>query len=170
MTGKECIENAKITELIGIPYSKLDCQALIEKILIRGGVDCKNYRGSNHMWREMVTNRRDINTNIAPGTILFTVKMDGREKERGYNDDYGNAVHVGMYVGDGYPGNVIHSTTGGVQWDSIQSRRWNWAADCIYFDNDNDTDTTTDMTEYFNNFLTELDELIKKYRMGVECE
>ena len=80
MTGKECIENAKITELIGIPYSQLDCQALIEKILIRGGIDCKNYRGSNHMWREMVTNKRDKNINIVPGTILFTVKLDGGEK------------------------------------------------------------------------------------------
>ena len=168
MTGKECIEKAKITELIGIPYEKLDCQALIEKILMRGGVDCKNYRGSNHMWREMVTNRRDTNTNIAPGTILFTVKMDGGEKERGYNDNYGNAAHVGMYVGDSYPGNVIHSTAGGVQWDNITSSRWNWAADCVYFDND--TDNGENMNEYFYNFLNELETLIKKYKMGVECE
>ena len=170
MTGKECIENAKITELIGIPYSELDCQALIEKILMRGGINCKNYRGSNHMWREMVTDRRSKNINIVPGTILFTVKMDGGEKERGYNDNYGNATHVGMYVGDGYTGNVIHSTTGGVQWDSIHSSRWNWAADCIYFDNGNDTDTTTDMMDYFNKFLNELDALIKKYRMEADCE
>lgn len=158
MTGKECIEKANINELIGIPYNKLDCQALIEKILIRGGIQCKNFRGSNHMWREMVTNRRDKYTNIKPGTILFSVKLDGGEKKRGYNDSYGNAVHVGMYVGSGYEGNVIHSTAGGVQWDSIDSSRWNWAADCIYFNDEEKPDI-----DCFSDFIAELEKLIDKY-------
>ena len=164
MTGKECIEKANINELIGIPYSKLDCQALIEKILSRGGINCKNFRGSNHMWREMVTNRRDKYTNIIPGTILFTVKLDGGEKKRGYNDSYGNACHVGMYVGNNYVGNVIHSTTGGVQWDDISSNRWNWAADCIYFERAEDTQT--DFEHYFSDFIEELEKLISKYKIG----
>ena len=164
MTGKECIENANINELIGIPYNKLDCQALIEKILIRGGINCKNFRGSTHMWREMVTNRRDKYTNIIPGTILFTVKLDGGEKKRGYKDSYGNACHVGMYVGEGYEGNVIHSTTGGVQWDDISSNRWNWAADCIYFERAEDTQT--DFEQYFSEFVEELEKLISKYKIG----
>ena len=164
MTGKECIEKANINELIGIPYNKLDCQALIEKILILGGVQCKNFRGSNHMWREMVTNRRDKYTNIIPGTILFTVKLDGGEKKRGYKDNYGNACHVGMYVGNNYEGNVIHSTTGGVQWDDISSNRWNWAADCIYFERAEDTQT--DFEQYFSEFIEELEKLISKYKIG----
>ena len=164
MTGEQCIKNANINELIGIPYSKLDCQALIEKILIRGGIQCKNFRGSNHMWREMVTNRRDKYTNIIPGTILFTVKLDGGEKKRGYNDNYGNAIHVGMYVGEGYEGNVIHSTAGGVQWDDISSSRWNWAADCIYFERVEDSQT--DFEQYFSDFIEELEKLISKYKIG----
>lgn len=164
MTGKECIDKAKINELIGIPYNKLDCQALIEKILMRGGINCKNFRGSNHMWREMVTNRRDKYTNIIPGTILFTVKLDGGEKKRGYNDSYGNACHVGMYVGNGYEGSVIHSTAGGVQWDDISSSRWNWAADCIYFERTEDTQT--DFEQYFSDFIEELEKLISKYKIG----
>lgn len=164
MTGKECIDKAKISELIGIPYNKLDCQALIEKILMRGGIQCKNFRGSNHMWREMVRNRRDKYTNIIPGTILFTVKLDGGEKKRGYHDSYGNACHVGMYVGNGYEGNVIHSTAGGVQWDDISSSRWNWAADCIYFDRAEDSQT--DFEQYFSEFVEELEKLISKYKIG----
>lgn len=164
MTGEQCIKNANINDLIGIPYSKLDCQALIEKILMRGGINCKNFRGSNHMWREMVTNRRDKYTNIIPGTILFTVKLDGGEKKRGYKDNYGNACHVGMYVGNNYEGNVIHSTTGGVQWDDISSNRWNWAADCIYFDRVEDTQT--DLEHYFSDFIEELEKLISKYKIG----
>ena len=164
MTGKECIEKANINELIGITYNKLDCQALIEKILMRGGIQCKNFRGSNHMWREMVTNRRDKYTNIIPGTILFTVKYDGGEKKRGYKDNYGNACHVGMYVGNNYEGNVIHSTTGGVQWDDISSNRWNWAADCIYFERAEDTQT--DFEHYFSEFIEELEKLISKYKTG----
>lgn len=164
MTGKECIEKADINGLIGIPYNKLDCQALIEKILIRGGINCKNFRGSNHMWREMVRNRRDKYTNIVPGTILFTVKLDGGEKKRGYHDSYGNACHVGMYVGNGYEGNVIHSTAGGVQWDDISSSRWNWAADCIYFERVEDSQT--DLEQYFSDFIEELEKLISKYKIG----
>lgn len=164
MTGKECIEKANINGLIGISYNKLDCQALIEKILMRGGINCKNFRGSNHMWREMVTNRRDKYTNIIPGTILFTVKLDGGEKKRGYHDSYGNACHVGMYVGNGYEGNVIHSTAGGVQWDFISSSRWNWAADCIYFDRVEDSQT--DLEQYFSEFVEELEKLISKYKIG----
>lgn len=160
MTGKECIEKANINELIGIPYNKLDCQALIEKILIRGGIQCKNFRGSNHMWREMVIKRRDKYTNIKPGAILFTVKYDGGEKKRGYNDNYGNAAHVGMYVGEGYEGNVIHSTAGGVQWDSIDSSRWNWAADCIYFSDDEEKPDIV----CFSDFFAELEKLIDKYK------
>ena len=159
MTGKECIEKANINELIGIPYNKLDCQALIEKILIRAGIQCKNFRGSNHMWREMVRNRRDKYSNIEPGTILFSLKFDGGEKRKGYNDNRGNAVHVGMYVGPGYEGNVIHSTAGGVQWDSIDSSRWNWAADCIYFHDEEKPDINC-----FSDFIAELEKLIDKYK------
>ena len=34
-----------------IPYSKLDCQAFVERILLDCGIR-HDWRGSNHMWRD----------------------------------------------------------------------------------------------------------------------
>ena len=127
MTALECQENAKISELIGIPYGKLDCQALLEEILTRGGVPHKNWIGSNDMWRNAVTDAAHISEwkEIPVGAWLFTIKHDG--KEPAYYHDGINAAHVGWYCGEG---KVIHSTTGGVQWDTITSGRWTHAALC----------------------------------------
>lgn len=127
MTAQECQERAKISELIGIPYSKLDCQALMEEILTRSGVPHKNWIGSNDMWRNAVYSAAAISEweAIPVGAWLFTVKHDG--KEPSYYHDGVNAAHVGWYCGNG---KVIHSTTGGVQWDTITSRRWTHAALC----------------------------------------
>lgn len=127
MTAQECQERAKISELIGIPYSKLDCQALMEEILTRGGVPHKNWIGSNDMWRNAVTDAAPISEwkEIPIGAWLFTIKHDG--KEPSYYYDGVNAAHVGWYCGHG---EVIHSTTGGVQWDTLTSRRWTHAALC----------------------------------------
>lgn len=120
-------------ELIGTPYKKLDCQALVEKLLARCGVKnpatgkAWNWRGSNHMWRSAVHDRHKISSTSqpTPGAWVFTIKDDGGEIPRGYHDDMQNAAHVGVYLGDGV---VQHSTTGGVQWDSINSKRWtHWA-------------------------------------------
>ena len=127
MTALECQEKAAISELIGIPYSKLDCQALIEEILTRGGVAHKNWIGSNDMWRNAVVSAAPISEwkEIPVGAWLFTIKHDG--KEPSYYYDGVNAAHVGWYCGDG---KVIHSTTGGVQWDTVKSTRWTHAALC----------------------------------------
>lgn len=127
MTAQECQELAKISELIGVPYSKLDCQALMEEILTRGGVPHKNWIGSNDMWRNAVTDTAAISEwkEIPVGAWLFTIKHDG--KEPSYYHDGINAAHVGWYCGNG---KVIHSTTGGVQWDTLTSGRWTHAALC----------------------------------------
>lgn len=90
-------------EILGIPHSKLDCQAAVEKALSLVGV-VVNYRGSNHMWREMVTNRMSISEagsqigELLPGMICFTLKHDGSEVRRGYHDSMGAAVHVGIIL------------------------------------------------------------------------
>lgn len=120
-------------ERIGTPYSTLDCQALVEQLLTDAGVRHPNWRGSNHMWREALSVKGvlDKSRNILPGTWLFTVKEDGGEIARGYHDNEGNAAHVGMYLSDG---KVIHSTTGGVQWDNINSRRWTHYGLCKLLD------------------------------------
>ena len=106
---------------IGIPYSQLDCQAFVEVVLKKAGLKIINYRGSNHMWRELVEDRfliRDAESSILPGMLVFTVRDDGGETKRGYHDDMGNAVHVGIALGDG---RVIHSTKGGVQYGRINT-------------------------------------------------
>lgn len=122
---------------IGIPYEQWDCQKFVEEML--RGVDAyHNWKGSNDMWRNAVTNKGTIKEvtrsqggELLPGTWLFTVKNDGGEKDRGYNDNEGNAAHVGIYLGEG---RVIHSTTGGVQWDVLTSKRWTHAGECIKLD------------------------------------
>lgn len=134
MKAQIMVDEALKGDLIGTPYAELDCQALMEKLLTRIGVKHPNWRGSNHMWREAVSEREAISASgdeVPPGAWLFTIKHDGGEIARGYNDDFGNAAHVGLYLGDG---RVIHSTTGGVQWDTIASSRWTHYALCDLLD------------------------------------
>ena len=85
-------------KLLGIPHKQLDCQAAVEKALSLVGVKV-NYRGSNHMWREMVTDRKTIGSarednggQLLPGLIAFHVKDDGGEGKRGYHDAPRNAA------------------------------------------------------------------------------
>lgn len=106
-------------ELLGIPYSKYDCQAFVEKVLRDCGVR-RDWRGSNHMWREALSWRGTVSEcletfgEIPQGACLFTVKNDGGERSRGYKDGDGNAAHIGIYTGAN--GGARHSTKpGGVQ-------------------------------------------------------
>lgn len=103
-------EQAKSAKYDGIPYSKLDCQAFVEKVLYDSGVKKAsgtpyNWRGSNSMWRNALSWRGTIAEcvtkfgAIPDGAWLFIWANDGGEKERGYNDNEGNAKHVGIYVG-----------------------------------------------------------------------
>lgn len=158
MTAQECQDKAKLSELIGIPYSKLDCQALMEEILTRGGVPHKNWIGSNDMWRNAVTNAAAISEwkEIPVGAWLFTIKHDG--KEPSYYYDGVNAAHVGWYCGNG---EVIHSTTGGVQWDTLTSGRWTHAALCklLEYPDVSNNDTPADSTAAIQ-YLTQAQALI----------
>lgn len=119
ITGVQIADAAISSGLIGTPYSKLDCQALVEKVLSLAGLKIPNYRGSNHMWRELVHDRQRTGTDapILPGMLAFIVKNDGGEVKRGYHDSMGNATHVAVALGDG---TVFESTTGGVQISSIK--------------------------------------------------
>ena len=81
------------------------------------------------MWRAALTGRgtRDeykqaFDHDIVPGVWVFGWKNDGGEVSRGYKDSEGNAYHVGIYIGNG---EVIHSTTGGVQISPMDDRRFN---------------------------------------------
>lgn len=148
---------------IGIPYDQWDCQKFVEEML--RGVDAyHNWKGSNDMWRNAVTNKGTIKEvtlsqggELLPGTWLFTIKNDGGEKDRGYNDNEGNAAHVGIYLGEG---RVIHSTTGGVQWDVLTSRRWTHAGECINLDYGHDENTPTTMTTHIRDIIKSLEYIV----------
>lgn len=123
-----------------IPYSKLDCQAFVERVLDDCGIR-KNWAGSNDMWRHALTWKGTPEECIAQfgevprGAWLFTLKYDGGEKKRGYNDTEGNAAHVGIYTGLG--AGAMHSSTGGVQECKFPDpARWNRVGLCRFIDYD----------------------------------
>lgn len=132
VTAAALVTEAAKGRHIGKPYSRLDCQALVEQLIKDCGVKnpqtgrAWNWRGSNDMWRNAVHDRHPMSDGTPPeGAWVFTIKHDGGEVKRGYHDNMGNAAHVGQYLSGGV---VQHSTTGGVQWDTINSKRWtHWA-------------------------------------------
>ena len=136
-TAKQFAEQADNGSYIGIPYAKLDCQAFVEQVMKDLGCLPTNWRGSNHMWRDEVYNRTKIvDTSLIPiGAWLFTVKDDGKEREKGYYDGLKNAVHVGIYLGNN---RVIHSTMDCVQYSDIWDARWTHFALCKYLQYETD--------------------------------
>ena len=108
--GEDLAEQAVTGNYVGIPYSQLDCQGFMEKLLMDLAVRKPdgtpyNWRGSNSMWRNYINWKGSISEcyekygEIPLGAFLFLVRNDGKEKEKGYNDNEGNAAHVGLYVG-----------------------------------------------------------------------
>lgn len=144
-----------------IPYAQLDCQAFVERVLKDCGI-IRDWKGSNHMWRSALSWRGTYNEaiekfgKIPVGAWLFTVKNDGGEKARGYNDSDGNAAHVGIYTGQGM--GAMHSSTGGVQECACPATRWTHvglAKDINY--------TTTQAQEIFAELYAFLRSLEKRY-------
>lgn len=137
VTGEQFAKQAIDGGYIGIPYSKLDCQGFVERVLADCGIRKPNgtvydWRGSNSMYRNFQQWRGSIKEcestfgSLPIGCLLYTRKTDGGEKEKGYNDNLGNFAHVGIYLGE--PHGVIHSTTGGVQWGKYPDKRWNYCS------------------------------------------
>lgn len=142
--------------LIGIPYTSLDCQAFVEFCLKKYAGISRNWRGSNDMWRNAVHDKSADFGNIEPGEWVFTIKNDGKQPAR-YKDGV-NAAHVGIYIGDG---EVIHSTTGGVQMDKItNNRRWTHHAKSNCLDYLADAETTENS---YNDLYNDLVALVNKY-------
>lgn len=119
-----------------LTYAQCDCQGFVERVLKDYGVKSStgkayNWRGSNHiwrvalMWKGTIKEAMDKFGNVPEGSLAFIVKNDGGEQERGYHDAEGNAVHVGIYTGEG---EVRHSThtryQDGVGYSLLQNGSW----------------------------------------------
>lgn len=126
ITGERLAEQAVNGRYIGIPYKKLDCQGFVEKVISDLGIrkpdgTVYNWRGSNAMYRNYYSWRGTVaecgsKFGIIPqGALIYKMKHDGGEKEKGYIDNLGNFYHVGIYIGD-EDRMVMHSSTGGVQY------------------------------------------------------
>lgn len=113
ISGTGFARQAMSEEYTGIPYTKLDCQAFVEEVLKDAGVrkpdgSIYNWKGSNSMWRTALAWKGTIEEcrtqfgEIPIGAWVFIVKWDGGEKDRGYNDNEGNASHVGIYCRHNY--------------------------------------------------------------------
>ena len=91
---------------LGVPYSKLDCQAFVEKCLSDAG--CRiNLSGSNAWYREVMRNgwvgspEECVKAygHIPPGAFLFILSNNGNEPAKYQGDGIGNASHIGIYTG-----------------------------------------------------------------------
>ena len=88
---------------LGVPYSKMDCQAFVEKCLSDIGIS-ENLPGSNAWFRRMTWTgtpeecKKSFGA-IPPGAFLFILKHDGNEPGKYRADGIGNASHIGIYTG-----------------------------------------------------------------------
>ena len=88
---------------LGTPYSRMDCQAFVERCLKDIGID-DNLPGSNAWYRRMtwVGTPEECKSSfgdIPRGAFLFILKRDGKEPEKYKPDGIGNASHIGIYTG-----------------------------------------------------------------------
>ena len=91
---------------LGTPYSVMDCQAYVEKVLADAGIR-KNLAGSNawyrfamqHGWVGSPEQCKKEFGKIPEGAFLFILKNDGKEPGQYKDDGIGNASHIGIYTG-----------------------------------------------------------------------
>lgn len=103
-TGKD-IANAA-PKYLGVPYSTIDCQAFVERVLRDCGIS-KDLPGSNAWFREVMKNGwvgtpeecKKAFGSIPVGAFLFILEHDGKEPAKYKDDGIGNASHIGIYTG-----------------------------------------------------------------------
>ena len=179
VTGKQFATQARSDKYTNLKYSDVDCQAFVEKVLYDSGCrksDGKayNWKGSNSMWRNALswkgTKEECISKfgYIPEGAWVFMLKYDGGEKEKGYDDDQGNAYHVGIYTGDEETRDSTRTSAGrdGVGYRPL--RDWNRIGLCKYLDynlsnkDNNDKEEMIKIINYFRSLLDELERMILK--------
>lgn len=156
ITGYSIAQQALKGNYTGIPYSQHDCQSFVELVLKDAGVRKPdgtpyNWKGSNSMyrnhlsWRGSITECKNRFGKIPVGALVFIVKHDGGEAERGYHDNLGNASHVGLYIGAS-PNPVMDSQpTGGVQLRGLNQFTHIGLLDMISYDVDIGISTSTEL-------------------------
>lgn len=97
-----------------VPYAKagmtlkgMDCQGLVEYCLIQAGVpkgEC-GLSGSNAHWRACTWRGtpeacKAAFGDVPEGAALFIVSSDNGEPAKYRGDGYGNASHIGLWLGD----------------------------------------------------------------------
>lgn len=104
-----------------IAYTTLDCQAAVEEALRRAGVplsEC-NLGGSNAhyrncLWRGLPERLTDLLgvKEVPAGMFTFIVKADSDSTPAEYRGDgYGDATHMGIYMGNGRTFNSSESVS-----------------------------------------------------------
>ena len=113
MTGQDVADKAKSLLLMGtIPYvlggetlKGMDCQGLVEWTLRELGMEA-DYRGTNDMWRSLLSEKGTIAQGVAKygslplGTLIFIHDNNGGEPKRYQGDGEGNAWHVYIKISD----------------------------------------------------------------------
>jgi len=106
----------------GITYAQMDCQAAVEEALMRCGVPASecNLAGSNAHYRACVWRGTPEQCcellgvrEVPAGAFMFIVLPSG-EPAKYQGDGYGNADHIGIYMGGGQTFNSS-SSRGGVE-------------------------------------------------------
>ena len=175
ITGKKFAEQARSAKYDNIKYSQADCQGFVEKVLYDTGCrksdgQAYNWKGSNSMWRNALSWKgtpeecKERFGEIPLGAWVFIVKYDGGEVEKGYHDSEGNAVHVGIYVGN----DETRDSTRNAKRDGVGYRPlkdWNRIGLCKYLDysvnnKDNKIDRSKEIINYFRSLLDELERMI----------
>lgn len=175
ITGKQFAEQARSEKYNNIKYTQADCQGFVEKVLYDSGCrkpdgSAYNWKGSNSMWRNALSWKgtpeecKERFGEIPLGAWVFIVKYDGGEVEKGYHDSEGNAVHVGIYVGnDETRDSTRNSKRDGVGYRPLKD--WNRIGLCKFLDysvnnKDNKIDRSKEIINYFRSLLDELERMI----------
>ena len=176
ITGSKLAEQARNEKYNKLKYTYADCQGFVEKVLYDAGCrkpdgQAYNWKGSNSMWRNALSWKGTEEECIKQfgyvplGAWTFILKFDGGEKDRGYNDNQGNACHVGIYVGNNETRDSTRNSKGrdGVGYRPLSD--WNRIGLCKYIDynlpnSDNNIDRCKEIINYFRSLLDELERMI----------
>ena len=134
-------------EYLGVPYSKMDCQAFVERCLADCGLRM-DLAGSNAWYREVRAHGwvgtpeecTAIYGGVPTGAFLFILLHDGGEPEKYKPDGLENANHIGICTGTRGEGAIHSSSSRGCVCESkfkgktIPNGGWNMVGMCDSLD------------------------------------